>query len=47
MRQLDLRNRRYYRITDSGRAKYQELLRDWTDYKIKIDTVLLGGLKSE
>ncbi len=41
------RNRRYYRITDSGRAKYEELLRDWTDYKIKIDTVLLGGLKSE
>lgn len=41
------RNRRYYRITESGRAKYNELLEDWMVYKQKIDTVLLGGLKSE
>lgn len=41
------RNRRYYRITESGRAKYNELLEDWIVYKQKIDTVLLGGLKSE
>ncbi|MBY0123742.1 PadR family transcriptional regulator [Bacillus sp. S/N-304-OC-R1] len=41
------RNRRYYRITESGRAKYNELLEDWMVYKQKIDTVLLGGLNSE
>lgn len=37
------RNRRYYRITESGRAKYKELLEEWIDYKQKIDSVLLGG----
>ena len=41
------RNRRYYRITDSGRKKYEELLVEWTEYKQKIDSVLLGGLRSE
>lgn len=37
------RNRRYYRITESGRTKYKELLEEWVDYKQKIDSVLLGG----
>ncbi|MDQ0157431.1 PadR family transcriptional regulator [Robertmurraya andreesenii] len=41
------RNRRYYRITESGRAKYKELLEEWIDYKQKIDSVLLGGEKHE
>lgn len=39
------RNRRYYRITESGRSKYEELLEEWVDYKQKIDSVLLGGNK--
>jgi len=41
------RNRRYYRITESGRSKYKELLEDWVDYKQKIDSVLLGGINHE
>lgn len=41
------RNRRYYRITDSGIQKYEDLLKEWIEYKQKIDTVLLGGLNRE
>ncbi|QED49355.1 PadR family transcriptional regulator [Cytobacillus dafuensis] len=41
------RNRRYYRITESGRAKYEELLEEWLEYKQKIDSVLLGGINRE
>lgn len=41
------RNRRYYRITNSGRNKYEELLEEWTEYKQKIDNVLQGGLNRE
>lgn len=41
------RNRRYYRITDSGRLKYEQLLEEWNDYKEKVDHVLLGGLNRD
>ncbi|MFS0784670.1 PadR family transcriptional regulator [Bacillus sp. 1P06AnD] len=41
------RNRRYYQITDEGILKYQELFLEWTEYKDKIDHVLIGGLKNE
>ncbi|WP_010096122.1 PadR family transcriptional regulator [Ornithinibacillus scapharcae] len=41
------RNRRYYRITDSGIERYKELLQEWVDYKQRIDSVLLGGKNSE
>ncbi|MBD3110111.1 PadR family transcriptional regulator [Bacillus sp. AGMB 02131] len=41
------RNRRYYRITDSGRLKYEQLLEEWNDYKGKVDHVLLGGLNRD
>lgn len=30
------RNRRYYRITDSGQAKLKEYRREWEDYSSKI-----------
>ncbi|WP_102273115.1 PadR family transcriptional regulator [Cytobacillus massiliigabonensis] len=41
------RNRRYYRITASGRSKYEELFEEWIDYKQKIDSVLLGGINDD
>ncbi|MDQ0216396.1 PadR family transcriptional regulator PadR [Oikeobacillus pervagus] len=41
------RNRRYYKITASGRGKYDELLREWNEYKEKIDLVLLRGIDHE
>lgn len=37
------RNRRYYRITDAGRAQLTELKDEWSQHKSNIDTVLNGG----
>lgn len=41
------RNRRYYRITDAGTAKLQDIKREWGFYKQKIDNILVGGIKGE
>lgn len=41
------RNRRYYRITEAGLKQYEELYKEWLDYKQKIDMVMSGGLKNE
>ena len=43
---FDGRNRRYYQITDSGRERLNEYLREWDDYKEKVDKLLSGGAKS-
>lgn len=37
------RNRRYYQITDLGRNKYKEYVSLWSNYKINVDKILLGG----
>lgn len=36
------RNRRYYRITESGRQRYQELMVEWRLHKEAIDQILKG-----
>lgn len=41
------RNRRYYRITESGMETLQELRREWVEHKLKIDSVILGGINDE
>ena len=41
------RNRRYYRITDLGKAQLEEYINEWQDYKEKVNKVLLGGKESE
>lgn len=41
------RNRRYYTITDKGRAKYAEYVQEWKEYKSKIDKMLAGGGNDE
>lgn len=41
------RNRRYYTITDKGRAKYAEYAEEWKEYKGKIDKMLAGGGNDE
>lgn len=41
------RNRRYYQITTSGRAKYKEYICEWDEYKLRVDKILLGGIVSE
>jgi len=37
------RNRRYYQITSSGRARLDAYLNDWEDFKEKVDKILVGG----
>lgn len=41
------RNRRYYQITDLGIKKYREYVLEWSDYKINVDKILLGGIINE
>ncbi|MGE7673705.1 PadR family transcriptional regulator [Lysinibacillus sp. NPDC094403] len=41
------RNRRYYQITEQGRVRLLELLKEWKKYKEKVDCVLLGGKYDE
>lgn len=36
------RNRRYYRITESGQQRYQELMEEWRLHKEAIDQILKG-----
>ncbi|SHH95850.1 PadR family transcriptional regulator, regulatory protein PadR [Clostridium collagenovorans DSM 3089] len=36
------RNRRYYKITEKGKAVLSEYLREWDEYKDNVDKVLLG-----
>ncbi len=37
------RNRRYYRITDTGRQKLKEYREEWSSYKDTVDGILGGG----
>jgi PadR family transcriptional regulator PadR len=37
------RNRRYYSVTEEGRAKLAEYRDEWTDYKTTIEKILLSG----
>ena len=41
------RNRRYYRITGSGRIRQKELLKEWEEYKFIIDDIVKGGFSDE
>lgn len=36
------RNRRYYKITEKGKAVLSEYLMEWDEYKDNVDKVLLG-----
>ena len=40
------RNRRYYKITETGRNQFQYYQGEWEDYKTRIDG-LLGGYEHE
>ena len=37
------RNRRYYRITEHGRAQLRQHRIDWQNYRNGIDTIFFGG----
>lgn len=40
------RNRRYYRITEHGRARLRTHLIDWQNYRDSIDKIFFGGRAS-
>lgn len=42
-KQIDGRNRRYYKITEKGRAQLYLYQVEWKNYKKKIDHILEGG----
>ncbi len=46
-RQFQGRNRKYYRITSSGRQRQAELLQEWEKYKFIIDNIVKGGFDNE
>lgn len=41
------RNRRYYRITEEGKERYESFMIEWSEYKEKVDKVLKGGEQNE
>ena len=41
------RNRRYYSITEEGKAKLRDYVAEWTAYKQKVDQILLRGVSNE
>lgn len=41
------RNRRYYRLTLAGKQKYEEYIREWKEFSMKIDGILEEGQKDE
>ena len=43
---FDGRNRRYYQITDQGKEKLAEYLKEWSQYKEKVDRILSGENES-
>ncbi|BAP85391.1 PadR family transcriptional regulator [Paucilactobacillus hokkaidonensis JCM 18461] len=36
------RNRRYYRITDTGKTRLTQIRADWTQYRATVDQILGG-----
>lgn len=41
------RNRRYYRITEKGRAQLNLYISEWYRYSAKLNSIFEGGLKNE
>lgn len=42
-RQIQGRNRRYYRITEKGTKQYRQRKEEWEAWKIQMDQILEGG----
>lgn len=40
------RNRRYYSITEQGKVKCIEYVKEWSNYKARLDRVILGGISA-
>ena len=46
-KQIEGRNRRYYRITDNGKNKLEMYRNEWISYTEKINSLLKGGDNNE
>lgn len=46
-RQFQGRNRKYYRITASGKIRQKELETEWESYKTIVDMIIKGGNTDE
>lgn len=44
---FDGRNRRYYRITDSGTGVLNKYIQEWQDYKWNVENLLMGENTNE
>lgn len=45
--QIDGRNRRYYKITEAGRAMLNLSIGEWTSYSNKINQIFAGGMSHD
>ena len=41
------RNRRYYRLTEAGKEKYREYVKEWDEFSDKVSDSLKGGIENE
>ena len=41
------RNRRYYKVTEKGRAQLNLYISEWYRYSAKLNSIFEGGLKNE
>ena len=41
------RNRRYYRITDAGKAKLLEYIKDWRGFVVRVNRILMKGEETD
>ena len=41
------RNRRYYRLTEAGKEKYREYVKEWDEFSDKVSDILKGGIENE
>ena len=46
-RQFDGRNRRYYRVTDRGRAQLRMYKAEWKNYSSRISAIFEGGISND
>lgn len=44
---FDGRNRRYYKITEEGKALLKGYADDWQTYKLSIEKLIMGGIDGE
>lgn len=44
---FDGRNRKYYKITETGKSQLYAFREDWSEHKISVEKILIGGNDDE